>query len=98
MGRKGRLIKLLPHRIEIDLIWPKDPVFEHVPATRLDGTPTGKTKKVKRALPPGLSDHDAQILTKVKRRAYKLDLSLFSIAGIRFGWSSVIGLVPLYVN
>ncbi|KAH8194855.1 hypothetical protein TruAng_010988 [Truncatella angustata] len=36
----------------------------------------------------------AKILNKVKRRAYKLDLSLFSIAGIRFGWSSVIGLVP----
>jgi hypothetical protein len=52
-------------------------------------------KKVKRALPPGISEHDAQILNKVKRRAYKLDLSLFSIAGVRFGWSSVIGLFPL---
>ncbi|ETS83466.1 hypothetical protein PFICI_05342 [Pestalotiopsis fici W106-1] len=72
----------------------KDPMFEHVPATRLDGKPSKKMKKVKRAIPPGISEHDAQILNKVKRRAYKLDLSLFSIAGVRFGWSSVIGIVP----
>ncbi|KAK6067866.1 ph domain-containing protein [Seiridium cupressi] len=76
----------------------KDPIFENVPATRLDGKPNGKMKKVKRALPPGLSDNDAMILNKVKRRAYKLDLSLFSIAGVRFGWSSVIGLVPFFGN
>lgn len=73
----------------------QDPMFEHVPATRLDGKPSKKMKKVKRAIPPGISEHDAQILNKVKRRAYKLDLSLFSIAGVRFGWSSVIGIVPL---
>ncbi|KAF3021916.1 hypothetical protein E8E14_007069 [Neopestalotiopsis sp. 37M] len=72
----------------------QDPMFEHVPATRLDGKPSKKMKKVKRAIPPGISEHDAQILNKVKRRAYKLDLSLFSIAGVRFGWSSVIGIVP----
>ncbi len=51
-------------------------------------------KKVRKALPPGISDHDAKILTKVKRRAYRLDMSLFSCCGIRFGWSSVIGFVP----
>lgn len=72
----------------------EDPYFEHVPATRLNGTPSGKLKKRKKALPPGISDHDAKVLTKVKRRAYRLDLSLFNCCGIRFGWSSVIGLVP----
>ncbi|KAL7917912.1 hypothetical protein ACQKWADRAFT_305566 [Trichoderma austrokoningii] len=72
----------------------EDPYFEHVPATRLDGRPTGKLKKRKKALPPGISEHDGRVLTKVKRRAYRLDMSLFNFMGIRFGWSSVIGLIP----
>lgn len=71
-----------------------DPYFEQVPATRLDGTPTGKFKKRKKALPPGISDHDGKVLTKVKRRAYRLDMSLFSCCGVRFGWGSVIGIIP----
>jgi len=74
----------------------EDPYFETVPATRLDGRPSSK-KVVKRrkALPLGLSEHDGKILTKVKRRAYHLDMSLFHCCGIRFGWSSVIGIVPV---
>ncbi|WKT48962.1 Protein of unknown function DUF4112 [Fusarium oxysporum f. sp. vasinfectum] len=72
----------------------EDPYFEHVPATRLDGTPTGKVKKRKKALPPGISENDGKVLTKVKRRAYRLDLALFSCCGIRFGWGSVLGLIP----
>ncbi|KAI5460035.1 hypothetical protein BGZ63DRAFT_415449 [Mariannaea sp. PMI_226] len=72
----------------------EDPYFEQVPATRLNGTPSGKVKKRKKALPPGISEHDAKVLTKVKRRAYRLDLSLFNCCGIRFGWSSAIALVP----
>eukprot|EP00249_Psilotum_nudum_P031091 c44602_g1_i1 orf=70-795(+) len=69
----------------------EDPYFETVPATRL-GFKT--TKKRKRALPPGLTEQEERVLTKVKRRAYRLDLSLFSLCGLRFGWSSVIGLIP----
>lgn len=72
----------------------EDPYFEQVPATRLDWRPTGKFKKRKKALPPGILEHDGQILTKVKRRAHRLDLALCSFLGIRFGWSSVIALVP----
>ncbi|KAH6604032.1 hypothetical protein Trco_007478 [Trichoderma cornu-damae] len=72
----------------------EDPYFEQVPATRLDGRPTGKVTKRKKALPPGISEHDGQVLTKVKRRAYRLDMCLFNFLGIRFGWSSVIGLIP----
>jgi len=74
----------------------EDPYFESVPATKLgrDGKPTGKVKKRRKALPPGISEHDGQILTKVKRRAYRLDLALFSICGVRFGWGSAIGLIP----
>jgi len=71
-----------------------DPYFETVPATRLDGRPSSKGKKRRKALPPGISEHDAKILTKVKRRAYRLDMSLFNCCGLRFGWSSVIGIIP----
>lgn len=55
---------------------------------------SGKVKKQKKALPPGLSEHDAEVLTRVKRRAYRLDTCLFSFAGIKFGWGSVIGFIP----
>lgn len=72
----------------------EDPYFETVPATRLDGRPSSKTKKRRKALPAGISEHDAKVLTKVKRRAYRLDMSLFNCCGIRFGWSSVIGIIP----
>jgi hypothetical protein len=73
----------------------QDPYFETVPATRLNGKPSAtRTKKRRKALPPGISEHDGKILTKVKRRAYRLDMSLFSCCGIRFGWSSVIGIIP----
>lgn len=70
---------------------PEDPYFESVPATRL-GFKT--TKKRKRALPPGLTAQEEKILNKAKSRAYRLDLSLFSFCGLRFGWSSVIGIIP----
>jgi len=70
---------------------PEDPYFETVPATRL-GIKT--TKKRKRALPPGLTAQEEKILNKAKKRAYRLDLCLFSLCGLRFGWSSVIGLIP----
>lgn len=56
---------------------------------------TGKQKKVKKIVPEYIPDHDALILAKMRKRAYKLDMALFEIAGIRFGWSSVIGFVPL---
>jgi len=72
----------------------EDPYFESVPATRLDGRPSKKQKKRRKALPLGLSEHDGKVLTKVKRRAYRLDMSLFNCCGIRFGWSSVIGIIP----
>jgi len=60
-----------------------------------DGRPTGKVKKQKKALPTGLSQNDASVLKKVRRRAYRLDMSLFNLGGIKFGWSSVIGIIPV---
>jgi len=74
----------------------EDPYFESVPATRLDGRPSSKkAKKRRKALPHGISEHDGKVLTKVKRRAYRLDMSLFNCCGIRFGWSSLIGIIPV---
>ncbi|KIW11967.1 hypothetical protein PV08_09241 [Exophiala spinifera] len=71
----------------------EDPYFETVPATRLGGL-YKTTKKRKRALPPGLTSQEEKILTKAKRRAYRVDLSLGSFCGTRFGWGAVIGLIP----
>ncbi|KAK8015652.1 PH domain-containing protein [Apiospora marii] len=90
---KPVLKKILGETIE-NKFGREDPYFESVPATRIVGKKE-KIKKVRKALPPGLSDHDAMVLTKVKRRAYRLDSSLFELCGIKFGWGSVIGLVPI---
>ncbi|KAK7938012.1 uncharacterized protein PG986_014880 [Apiospora aurea] len=91
---KPVLKKILGETIE-NKFGREDPYFESVPATRIVGKKE-KFKKVRKALPPGLSDHDAMVLTKVKRRAYRLDSSLFELCGIKFGWGSVIGLVPIF--
>ncbi|KAI1111567.1 hypothetical protein F5Y14DRAFT_425012 [Nemania sp. NC0429] len=93
----GKLIqdKILKERLE-NRFGVEDPYFEQVPATRLDGTPNGKFKKVRKAAPPGISAHDAEVLTKVKRRAYRLDMSFGTFLGMKFGWGSVLGLFPIF--
>lgn len=45
-------------------------------------------------MPPGLSARDEAILRSVKKRAHYLDKG-FSLCGIRFGWTFLIGLVPV---
>ncbi|KAF3769049.1 hypothetical protein M406DRAFT_287106 [Cryphonectria parasitica EP155] len=70
----------------------KDPFFEEVKVNDRHGN--AKVKKQKKGIPPGVSQHDAKILMSVRKRAYWLDLSLFNLCGIRFGWSAVIGLFP----
>ncbi|KAJ5558409.1 hypothetical protein N7535_008619 [Penicillium sp. DV-2018c] len=72
----------------------EDPYFEEVPASRIGRAFGKKTQKRRKAVPPGLSENDSKVLTKVKRRAYQLDYALCNLCGIRFGWGSVIGLVP----
>lgn len=49
---------------------------------------------MKRQIPDYIPEHDAIILAKMRQRAYMLDMSLFNFMGVRFGWSSVIGLIP----
>lgn len=68
----------------------KDPYFAEVVNPR-----TGKKKKVKKQVPDYIPEQDALILAKVRSRAYKLDMCLFNFLGIRFGWSSVVGIIPM---
>ena len=55
----------------------------------------GKLKKVKKQIPAYIPSGDADILAKARKSAYELDFCLFNLLGLRFGWSSVIGLIPL---
>ncbi|KAL8967161.1 MAG: hypothetical protein Q9183_003041 [Haloplaca sp. 2 TL-2023] len=64
----------------------KDPYF----VTREDGTVTNHKRK---DVPLGISSADAKVLLAVRRRSYRLDNSI-SICGLRFGLSSLVGLIP----
>lgn len=66
----------------------QDPYFDYTTDSR------GRKKKVKKQVPNYIPEHDALILAKMRKRSYALDCSLFSLFGTRFGWSSVIGIVP----
>ncbi|KAG2364573.1 hypothetical protein BDR07DRAFT_1470815 [Suillus spraguei] len=66
---------------------PEDPLYEFYTDKR------GKQRRRKRAIPPGLSARDANILKSVQRRAHYLDKG-FSICGLRFGWTFIIGIIP----
>jgi len=65
----------------------KDPLYETYTDSR------GRQKRRKRALPSGLTPHDAKILKSVNRRAHYLDKG-FRILGMRFGWTFVVGIIP----
>ena len=54
---------------------------------------TGKPKKQRRALPPGLTKQEEKVLKKVVRRAHRLD-NCINICGIKVGWSAIIGIIP----
>ncbi|KAA8652584.1 hypothetical protein EYZ11_002383 [Aspergillus tanneri] len=94
----GPLISLVGKRILAESarnhFGQEDPYFEKVPASRLSRAFGKKTQKRRKAAPPGLSKNDEKVLTQVKRRAYRLDLCLFSLCGLRFGWSSMIAIIP----
>jgi len=55
----------------------------------------GQSRK-KKAIPPGISAHDAKILKRVRRKAYALDrtISCFCCCSINIGWATVIGIIP----
>lgn len=68
-----------------------DPYYEMIENPKKPG----KLKKVKKQIPAYIPEHDANILARARKTAYRLDFALFSFMGIRFGWSSVIGLMPV---
>ena len=68
-----------------------DPFYEMIPHPKKPG----KMKKVKKQVPAYIPSHDADILARARKSAYRLDFCLFNFMGLRFGWSSVIGLVPV---
>jgi hypothetical protein len=71
----------------------KDPYFEKVEVKQWG---IRRKKKQLKTLHPGLHEEERKILTKVRRRAYRLDMGLFSLPLVgKFGWSSVIGLIPV---
>ncbi|KAF7977163.1 hypothetical protein HWV62_4591 [Athelia sp. TMB] len=70
---------------------PADPLYEEYTNSK------GKKKRRKRAAPPGLSARDAKILKSVQRRAHYLDKG-FKICGLRFGWTFLLGLIPMAGN
>jgi hypothetical protein len=51
-------------------------------------------KKVKKQIPAYIPEQDANVLARARKMAYKLDYCLFTIFGLRFGWSSVVAFVP----
>ncbi|KAH9812401.1 hypothetical protein DFH28DRAFT_899105 [Melampsora americana] len=68
---------------------PRDPQYE----ITVDPT-TGQQTRKKRDVPPGLSKKEEKILRKVRKRAHRLDKG-FSLCGFRFGWTAIIGLIPV---
>lgn len=68
----------------------EDPFFAYVE----DPRKPGKKRKVKKTVPAYIPEHDANILAKMRRRSYRMDMALFEFLGTRFGWSSVIGIIP----
>jgi len=84
IGKAGK--KLFAQNLE--KYAPVDPLYESYTNDR------GKQKRRKRQLPPGLSARDAAILSSVRKRAHYLDKG-FSLCGMRFGWTFLIGLIPI---
>lgn len=71
----------------------EDPYYEDIVVGQSkNGQP--KYKKVVRRVPEGISQHDKDILSKVKKQAYRYDM-WFTALGMRFGLSSLVGLVPI---
>lgn len=71
----------------------EDPYYEEVEVTQKNGQT--RVKRVWKEPPSeGLSANDTQVLKRVTRKAWRLDL-LFSMCGLRVGWSAVIGILPV---
>ncbi|CCG81043.1 Putative uncharacterized protein [Taphrina deformans PYCC 5710] len=82
----GLIMKYLFKRNLPDLRFGADPYFE------ADDTHRKKFKQT----PAGLSQKDAKVLKKVRRRAYRLDQSISCCCcSFRVGWAAIIGIIPV---
>ncbi|TRM57537.1 hypothetical protein BD626DRAFT_586564 [Schizophyllum amplum] len=86
-GLMGKAGKMLFER-HMESYSPADPMYEEYVDAK------GRTKRRRRKIPPGLSKRDAKILKSVQRRAHYLDKG-FSMCGMRFGWTFIIGIIPM---
>ncbi|OCF54629.1 hypothetical protein L486_07761 [Kwoniella mangroviensis CBS 10435] len=77
--------KILKNRVSQQA--PPDPHIEIIVDAK------GKTKKVVRPLPEGLSKRDKKALKKIRRRAHYLDKGM-NLCGFRVGWTFFIGIIP----
>ncbi|OBA18026.1 hypothetical protein METBIDRAFT_22941, partial [Metschnikowia bicuspidata var. bicuspidata NRRL YB-4993] len=71
----------------------EDPYYEHIIVGH-DRRGKPKHKKIKRAIPDGISENDAKVLLSVKKQAFRYDM-WFTFFGLRFGISNVVGLIPI---
>lgn len=72
----------------------EDPYYEFVPLRHDEKGNVTKHKKVARRIPNGISENDTKVLLDVRRQAYRYDM-WFSLFGLKFGWSNVVGLIPI---
>lgn len=93
------VIKFITNRLIKDNQWNKfaveDPYYEYFPIARDSKGNTTKTKRVKRRVPDGISPNDYKILNKVRKKAYRYDMS-FNFLGIKVGWTNIVGLIPAF--
>ncbi|KAM7223632.1 protein of unknown function (DUF4112) domain containing protein [Rhypophila decipiens] len=71
--------------------------YERVPVYNKKGEVV-KHKEHERSVPVELSQNDQKILKKVRRKAYRWDQGFrICCTRFRFGWSAIIGLIPMQV-
>lgn len=71
----------------------EDPYYEYIQiGEKKNGQP--KYEKKPRLIPRGIGQNDLHILEDVKQKAYRYDM-WFNALGLRFGWSNIVGLVPV---
>lgn len=99
------IIKYIVKRVlndnQLNRIGVEDPYFEYIPIGPVAPNPSAsspatkqKLKKVARRIPDGLTENDTGILNKFKRDASRYDM-WFSVFGIKFGWTNIVGIIPL---
>lgn len=91
------IVKYVTNRIIKGNQWNRfgveDPYYEHIVAgTDRKGQP--KYKRIKRRIPEGLTPNDLRVLKTFKKKAVRYDM-WFNFLGVKFGWTSVVLLVPV---